>query len=990
MTRRLGPGGTVDHGAPIRFTFDGREFTGVAGDTLASALLANGVDLVGRSFKYHRPRGILTAGPEEPNALVELRTGGRREPNVKATTIELFEGLAARSQNRWPSLRFDVMSVNSLLSPFLGAGFYYKTFMWPSAFWEKFYEPLIRRAAGLGRLAAEADPDEYERVYAFGDVLVIGAGPTGLAAALAAMRAGARVILCEEEPVLGGRLLAENLLIDGGPAGLWRESALAELAASPLVTILPRTTVFGRYDHGTWGALERVADHLPVPPAFTPRQRLWRIVATRAVLATGAVERPIAFGSNDLPGVMLAGAVRTYLNRFRVAPGNSLVLFTNNDDGWKTVGDALAAGIAVAAVVDSRPEPPAEALALAEQAGFPVYTGAVVQTAHGGKRLDGVTIRTATGDRIRVATDFLAVTGGWNPSVALACHLGARPVWRDDVAGFVPGEGPGDLLPAGAVVGDFALAECLAGGARQGAAAARAAGFTPAPAAPPVVPPEPSAVAALWRVEGAGSKSFIDFQHDVTIGDIELAHREGFRAVEHLKRYTTLGMATDQGRTANVTGLAIMAALTGRSIEETGTTMFRPPYGGVAIGAFAGFRRGREFRPTRRTPLHDWSVAKGATFVDAGLWLRPQWYAQAGETDPTAIINREVLAVRSGVGLADVSTLGKIDVQGGDAVAFLERVYCNPIASLAIGRARYGLMLREDGIVMDDGTIARFAERHFILSTTSANADKILDHLEFCAQVLWPELDVQITGITEQWAQLAIAGPRARDTLAGVIDGPFDLGNAAFPFLAVAGVTVCGGIPARLFRISFSGELAYELAVPAGRAESVAEAIEAAGTPFGLTPYGLEALLVLRLEKGFVSSDELDGTTTAADLGLARMMSKRKDYLGRVLAERPGLIDPDRASVVKLRSVDPAARLNVGSHLVPKGVAPSAAVDLGHVTSAAYSPTLGGWIGLALLAGGSRRAGERLVACDPIRRHSVEVEVQLTPFYDPQEERLRG
>jgi methylglutamate dehydrogenase subunit C len=990
MMRRLAPGSAVDPARVIGFTFDGRPYTGMEGDTLASALIANGVDLVGRSFKYHRPRGILAAGGEEPNALVELRSGARREPNVKATMIELYDGLEARSQNRWPSLRFDVMSVNSLFSPIFVAGFYYKTFMWPAAFWERVYEPLIRRAAGLGRVAGEADPDRYEKAFAFCDVLVIGAGPAGLAAAQAAVRAGARVILCDEDFVLGGRLTMERLSIGGAAGGSWAAAVLAELAASDRVTLMPRTTLFGVYDHGTYGALERVADHLPVPPPYLPRQRLWRIAASRAVLAAGAVERPVGFGANDLPGIMLAGAVRGYVNRFGALPGRRMALFTNNDDGWKTVADAAEAGIEVVAVIDSRPSPPAELVAQAERAGIRVHAGGRIREAIGRQRLRAVEILGADGSSDRLPVDLLAVSGGWNPAIALLSHLGERPAWNETIAAFVPKSGDGRLVAAGAAAGAFSLAACLADGMRAGAAAALACGFAPADYPLPEASPETTGIAPLWRVEGSRRKVFIDFQHDVTASDIELAHREGYRSVEHLKRYTTLGMATDQGRTANVAGLAIMAALTGRSIPETGTTTFRPPYSPVAIAAFAGHHRGADFRPTRLTPAHRWSVEQGARFIEAGLWLRPQWYARPGETDGNAIINREILTVRSAVGLCDVSTLGKIDVQGEDAAAFLDRVYCNRIATLPVGRARYGLMLREDGIVLDDGTVARLADCHFILSTTSANADRIVQHLEFCLQVLWPELDVQVTGVTEQWAQLAVAGPRARDTLRRVVDPACDLSNEAVPFLAVLPVTLCGGVPGRLFRISFSGELAYELAVPARYGNALAQAILAAGSEFGIAPYGLEALLVLRLEKGFVSSDELDGTTTARDLGLGKMMSRQKDFIGRVLAERPALLDPDRPSVVKLRTIDPTALLRVGSHLLPPGVPATAAADLGHVTSAAFSPTLGGWIGLGLIKGGSRRAGQRLIACDPVRNGAVEVEVSLEPFYDPAEVRLRG
>jgi sarcosine oxidase subunit alpha len=986
---RLDRGGLVDRARPLAFTFDGHRMTGLAGDTLASALIANGVSLVGRSFKYHRPRGVLTAGSEEPNALVELRRGARREPNVKATVAELYDGLEARSQNRFPSLAFDLMSATAPLAPLFAAGFYYKTFMWPASFWERVYEPLIRRAAGLGRAADLPDPDRYETCFAFCDVLVVGGGPSGLAAARAAARAGARVILCDEDFVFGGRLLAERVEIDGIPAGDWARQVMDELSGTPNVTLMGRTTVFGAYDHGVFGALERVADHVAEPPPFLPRQRLWRIAAKRAVLASGAVERPVAFAANDLPGIMHAGAVRGYMNRFGVVPGRRVAIFTNNDDGWKTVKTLAAAGIIPVAVIDSRPDPVPELRSVAERAGVRVIAGGQVREARGGRRLGAVEVARADGTILALDVDLLAVSGGWNPSIGLTSHRGAKPVWDERLAAHLPGLG-GGMAVVGAAAGAMTLAGCLATGSEAGGRAAAECGFaavaTPAPAASP----ESDGVTALWQVTGGRKKSFVDFQNDVTTTDIEIAHREGFRSVEHLKRYTTLGMATDQGRTANTGGLAIMAALSGRSIPETGTTTYRPPYTPVAIAAFAGPHRGRRYRPTRRLPAHRWSEERGASFVEAGLWLRPQWYARPGETGWAEIVGREVRAVRSGVGLTDVSTLGKIDVQGADAARFLDRVYCNPIASLPVGKARYGLMLREDGIVMDDGTVSRLAPEHFVLSTTSAGAEHVMRHLEFCHQVLWPALDVQMVAVTEQWAQYAVAGPRARQTLERIVDPGHDLSNEALPFLGVASLTVGGGIPARLFRISFSGELGYELAVPARHGEAIAEAIALAGGDYGLVPYGLEALLVMRLEKGFVSSDEIDGSTTARDLGLGKMMSRNKDFIGRVLAERPALVAADRPAIAGVTPVEASARFNAGAHLIPLSGPATAAADQGHVTSAAWSPTLGHWIGLCLVKGGAARHGERMRAHDPVRGGDVEVEIRDPAFYDPAGERVRG
>jgi sarcosine oxidase subunit alpha len=995
-SQRLAAGGLINRSIPIGFRFDGKSYTGFQGDTLASALLAANVRVFARSFKYHRPRGVMTAGSEEPNALVELRTGARREPNSRATVVEIFEGLEARSQNCWPSVQFDLGAINTVLSPVVVAGFYYKTFMWPKFAWERLYEPAIRRAAGLGRSSGEADPDCYERSYAFCDVLVIGAGPAGLAAAMTAARSGARVIVCDEDFAVGGRLNSDCGEIDGVRGSCWAEQVVSELGALPDTTFLQRATVFGAYDAGglgksagrTFGALERVSDHLAAPLPHQPRQRLWKIVAKRTVIATGAIERPIVFGGNDRPGIMLASAVRTFLNRFAVVPGNRLAIITTCDNGWQTAFDLAAVSRPPIAVIDTRPNVSSVLVRAARAAGVATYMGAQIVDTAGWKGVHGVTMRDCKGRRVKLRVDAIAVSGGWSPNLAISTHLGSRPEWSEALSAFVPGHVPSDMSVVGAACGNFTLAQALIGGSRAGADAALALGFTADPKKNWKVRDEPAAVSS-YRKGGSRGKAFVDFQNDVTKKDLAIAACEGFTSPELLKRYTTLGMATDQGKTSIVNGMEILSAITGRPISAIGTTTYRPPYTPISIGALAGRSRGKHFRPTRLTPSHDWAIEVGATFIEAGEWLRARWFGPDERLSWLAIVSSEVRAVRTRVGVCDVSTLGKIDVQGSDAARFLDYLYINPVSTLSAGKVRYGLMLREDGFAMDDGTIARLAAGRFVLSTTTANVARVVQHLEHARQVLWPDLDVQIVPITEQWAQYAIAGPRARDLIQVLIGGALDVSNVAFPYLACAEF-VWHNTSARLFRVSFSGELGYELAVPANSGDAAIRAIMDVGKSFDVVPYGTEALGVMRIEKGHVAGPELNGTTTAGDLGLARMMSTKKDFIGRVMSGRSGLSESGRSELVGIMPVDVRASLNSGAHLLPLSIDPGPDADQGHVTSAAFSPALGHWIGLGLLHNGRNREGEIVRAYDPLRGSDVEVRVVATPFYDPEGIRLRA
>ena len=975
-------GGRIDRSKTLNFTFDGKAYSGHPGDTLASALLANGVQLMGRSFKYHRPRGPIASGSEEPNALVELRNGARQEPNTRATVAELFEGLEAKSQNRWPSLSFDAMSINDRLSSFLTAGFYYKTFMWPASLWEKLYEPLIRHAAGLGSLSKQDDPESYDKGFLHCDLLVIGAGPSGLAAALTAGRAGARVILADEDFTFGGRLNAETLAIGSDSGADWAVKTVAELVTLPNVRLMSRTTILGAFDHGIYSAVERVSDHLAVPMDGKPRQILWRIYSKRAILTAGAIERPIAFENNDRPGIMLAGALRAYANRWGVAVGDRLAVFTNNDDGVRSALDLQAKGINVEALIDTRAN-------AATVNGLRHIRGGEVVNSSGRLGLTSITVRMANGETDIIPVNALGVSGGWNPNLNIASHQRGRPVWDDAIAAFVPGaDGPAGLSAAGAASGAFSTHAALQTGTMEAVKALAALGIAAKPIEIPKAEDAPVSITPIWYVRSGKGRAWIDQQNDVTVKDVKLAHQENFRSVEHLKRYTTLGMATDQGKTSNILGLAIMAELTGKPIPDTGTTIYRPPYTPVAMGALGGRSRGEHFKPTRLTPSHKWATEQGAIFVEVGMWLRTQWVPKPGETTWRQSVDREVSATRQSVGICDVTTLGKIDIQGTDAGLFLDRVYANTFSTLGFGKVRYGLMLREDGIVMDDGTTARLGEHEYVMTTTTANAVPVFRHLEYCRQVLWPDLDVQLISTTEAWAQYSVAGPNARKLLEKLVDQ--DISNEAFPYMACGEISVCGGLRARLFRISFSGELAYEIAVPTRYGDAMIRALVEAGQEFDAVVYGTEALGVMRVEKGHVAGNELNGQSTALNMGLGKMVSKKKDSIGMVLSQREGLNQDDGLRLVGVKPVDPSKLLTAGSHFIAHGKSTVAAHDDGWLTSVVFSPNLGHSIALGYLKNGSARLGERIRTVNLLAKTEVEVEIVSPHFIDPEGERLRA
>lgn len=972
--------GLIDRGITVPFSFDGQRYHGHAGDTLASALMANGVRMLGRSFKYHRPRGVLTAGSEEPNALVTTGHGAQTTPNVRATTQEIFTGLQAVSQNRWPSLNLDLMAVNDAFSRFLSAGFYYKTFMWPKSFWERIYEPIIRRSAGLGALSGLPDTARYDQAYAHCDLLVIGAGPAGLMAALTAARAGVDVILADEDARMGGRLLAEDEPLDGEPAHIWVDKTIAELAAMDNVRLMSRTTVTGVYDGGSYGALERVSGHLANPQTGAPLETFWQIAAKQCVLAAGAIERPVAFPMNDRPGVMMASGVRSYLNRYGVAAGQKVAVFGNNDGAHRTAHDLAKAGIEVVALIDSR----ADATVTGD---FPIYTGAQVVNTKGRKSLGEIHVQTSSGMEV-IEADCLAMSGGWNPTLHLSCHLGGRPIWNDKIHAFVPNPANcAGLHVAGAAGGVFSTKGAMKSGVFRAKEALKALGIKARAPALPIAGDEDYALSPLWAVKGNGGRAWLDFANDVTVKDVELAARENMASVEHMKRYTTQGMAPDQGKNSNIGALVALADATGRGIAETGTTTFRAPYVPVSIAAMGSSGAGKGFLPERLTTSHGATLALGAPMIEAGLWYRPSYFPRNGEKTWRQSCDREVMMVRDAVGVCDVSTLGKIDVQGRDAERFLDFVYSNMMSTLKVGRVRYGLMLREDGFVMDDGTCARLGEKHYVLTTTTAAAGPVMRHMEFICQALHPEWDVQITSVTEQWAQFAVAGPMARDLVNALVKVPVD--NDSFPFMGCGEVQI-GDVAARLFRISFSGEHAYEIAVPARFGAALFEVLLALAKPMKGGAYGMEALNVLRIEKGFITHAEIHGRVTAFDIGMSRMVSDKKDCIGKAASRRAGLNGPVREQLVGLKPVGAAKMLTVGAHLFARDAEPVSGNDQGGITSVCFSPTLGTTLGLALLQNGRARHGEVIRMVDHLRGVQTLCELCDPVFFDPEGERVRG
>ncbi len=901
-TFRLASGGLIERSQHLNFTFDGKRFQGCSGDTLASALLANGVHLVGRSFKYHRPRGILAAGSAEPNALVGVwRDSARYAPNLRATQVELYEGLQAESQNRWPNLALDVGAINGLIGAFIPAGFYYKTFMWPRRFWKTVYEPLIRARAGLGRAPRAADPDRYASRFAHCEVLVIGAGPAGLAAARAAAARGARVILCDEQAQFGGSLLDNPAAVIGGrTGGEWLRDALAVLQQNPRVTMLPRSTAFGYFPHNLIGINERLTDHLATPPSHLPRERLWQVRAREVILAAGALERPLVFPGNDRPGIMLAGAARTYLHRYGVRCGSRAVVVAGCDEAYQAALDLGTAGVTIAAIVDPRARVDGPWRDAARRAGLPTREQMTVLGTRGRRRVRAVHLGRIEGREVApadtVRCDLVLMSGGYTPCVHLFSQSRGKLAWNEELQAFMPATAAERVRCVGACHGVYGLAAAIDEGAAAGDSAARrehaAADLQQFAAAN-------GTLGALPAAKHPRGKAFVDWQNDVTAADLALATREGFRSIEHVKRYTTAGMATDQGKSSNLNALAIVAKHQGKTIPEVGLTTFRMPYTPVSFGSMASRTRGDLFDPVRTTPIHAWAEQHRAVFENVALWKRARFFPRPGE-DMHHAVARECLAVRRQCGIFDASTLGKIEVVGRDAATFMNRMYVNSWTKLAVGRTRYGILLREDGFILDDGVVARTAEDRFHVTTTTGGAAAVLARMEDYLQTEWSDLSVWLTSTTEQWAVIAVQGPASRQVLQPLVED-MDLGAASFPHMAVARGRICG-VPLLLFRVSFSGELGFEINVPADYGRAVWEAIYSAGQPLGITPYGTETMHVLRAEKGYIIvGQDTDGTVTADDVGLGWAIAHAKpDFVGKRSLERPALRSAGRKQLVGL------------------------------------------------------------------------------------------
>ncbi len=993
---RLNKEGLINRNKKISFTFNGKKLFGYEGDTIASALIANGIHLVGRSFKYHRPRGFFGAGVEEPNAKLQVEFNGHSEPNVNATEMELVEGLSATSQNCWPSVNFDIGAINNFLKVFFPAGFYYKTFMWPKSFWYKIYEPFIRKAAGLGVASIEKDKERYEHKFEYCDLLVTGSGPSGLASAYAAAKNGAKVILAEDKPRFGGTLLTDDVSIDNLSGKDWAEKIISELKSMPNVTVKNRSQVFGYYDHNMLVMFERVSDHLEKKSKFTPRQRLWYIRAKETILSTGSIERPIVFGNNDTPGIFLSAAAKEYMKVYGVLVGKKPLIFTNNDSAYETALEFKKNNVEPI-ILDTREEHSSELIDEAKSKGIDIRFSHGVIVANGYKKVKSAKIGKLNKDKNSfekietVDCDCICVSGFWTPSVHLASQSGNKLKYEEKIDAFIPDKKKQHETSVGAANGSFTLEESLKHGFENGSnLSAKITETKTEISIPNVNEKKYGAHDKFWCMplpKNENPKRFVDFQNDVSVSDIEIALREGYRSIEHVKRYTTLGMATDQGRTSNLNGLQLVSNIENKIVPEVGHTTFRPPFTPITIGTIVGREVGMEYMPTRKTPMHEWHEKNNAIFVDAGAWKRPRYYKQGNETLFEAS-KREAKNVRENVGICDVTTLGKIDIKGPDAAEFLNRVYTNAWMKLPVGKARYGLMLREDGIVMDDGTTTRISENHYHMTTTTAQAANVLSHLEYYLQIVWPELNVNVVSTTEQWAGAAIAGPKSRDMLSKLYPD-LDVSNDALPFMGYKEAEFFG-VPSRIFRISFSGELAYEINVKSDHGMFMWEKMMEVGKEFGNQPYGTEALSTLRIEMGHVAGPELDGRTIPSDVLLNGLVSKKKDFIGKNSLGREAFNVESRQKIVGLIPIDRKSSIPEGSHIVQDQNAKLPNPKLGHVSSSCWSVENNNPFSLAIMKDGKNMIGKKFFAVSPLKNKSIEVEVISSHYVDPEGKRVRS
>ena len=993
---RLDKTGYINRDKKISFKFNGKKYFGYEGDTLASALLANGIHLVGRSYKYHRPRGFIGAGVDEPNAKVQLYNGDETEPNAVATEVELVEGLVAKSQNCWPSVSFDVGAINNLFNKFLPAGFYYKTFMWPKNFWYKIYEPIIRKAAGLGVASLKPDPDRYEHKYEYCDVLVAGSGPSGLASALAAAKNGARVILAEDKPRFGGSLLSDEVTIGNKKGKDWADETIIKLKSMSNVIVKNRSQVFGYYDHNMMVMFERTKDHIQNPNQFMPRQRLWYIRAKEVIVSTGSIERPLVFGNNDRPGIMLASAAKEYIKVYGVLVGKKPIIFTNNDSAYDVAIEFKKNGIDPL-VVDTRINSESSVVKEAKNLNINIKFSHGVVNSKGYLRVNSATIGKLSSDKSsyehfeNVPCDCICVSGNWTPSVHLSSQSGNKLKFNEKISAFIPNQSCQNESSIGSANGSFTLKQSLEDGFNKGYELSnnitRKNSKSPTPTSNERNYGQHDKFWCMPLPKNKHYKRFVDFQNDVAVSDIELAVREGFRSIEHVKRYTTLGMATDQGKTSNLNGLQLVSNIEDKIIPEVGHTTFRPPYTPVTIGTIVGREVGKHYRPTRKSPMHAWHEKNNAVFVDAGLWLRPRYYKQDNETLEEAA-KREATNVRNNIGICDVTSLGKIDIKGPDSSEFLNRVYTNAWMKLPIGKARYGVMLREDGIVFDDGTTTRISENHFHMTTTTAQAVNVLAHLEYYLQVVWPELDVNVLSTTEQWAGAALAGPNSRDLLSKLFPDT-DVSNEAFPFMGFKEKDLFG-VPARIFRISFSGELAYEINVESGYGVFMWQKIMELGKRMNIEPYGTEALSTLRIEMGHVAGSEIDGRTISSDLSLEGMLSKKKDFIGKRSLNREAFLNPNREKIVGVVPLDKKTMIPEGSHLVSDSNASLPNPKLGHISASCWSVEYNNPFSLAILKEGKKRIGEKLYALSPLKNKNIPVEIVSSHYVDSKGERVRS